>query len=182
MPPAMDTALLLTLAAALLLTNAAGVAMVALQLPGTWLMLAATAAAAWWGWDAVPELRWIGWTTLATLLVLAVLGEVIEAVAGAMGSRKAGGTRRGALLAIVGGVVGAIGGTFALPIPIVGTLIGASVGAGVGSMAGDAWAGRDFQAVWAAGKGAAIGKFAGSIGKLGIAVTMFVLVVGAMIL
>ena len=177
----MDLTLLLAVAAALLLVNAAGVVMVALQLPGTWLMLLATAAAAWWGWSPEPELRWIGWSTLASLGALALLGEVVEAVAGAMGSRKAGGTRRGALLAIAGGIVGAIGGTFALPVPIVGTLIGASVGAGAGSMLGDAWAGRDFASVWAAGKGAAIGKFAGSIGKLGIALAMFVLVLGAII-
>ena len=177
----METTLLLLIATALLLVNAAGVVMVALQLPGTWLMLLATAAAAWWGWDPLPEHRWIGWSTLATLGVLALLGEVIEAVAGAMGSRKAGGTRRGALLAIVGGIAGAIGGTFLLPVPIVGTLIGASLGAGAGSMLGDAWAGRNFEAVWAAGKGAAIGKFAGSVGKLGIAVTMFFLAAGALI-
>lgn len=177
----MDLALLLAIAVVLLLINAAGVVMVALQLPGTWLMLAATAAAAWWGWSPDPELRWIGWTTLATLGVLAILGEVIEAIAGAMGSRKAGGSRRGALLAIAGGILGAIGGTFALPIPIVGTLLGASLGAGAGSMIGDAWAGRDFEAVWAAGKGAAIGKFAGSVGKLGIAITMFVLIAAALV-
>ena len=177
----MDTTLLLLIAAALLLVNATGVVMVALQLPGTWVMLLATAAAAWWGWDPIPDERWIGWFTLVSLLVLAVLGEVIEAVAGAMGSRKAGGTRRGALLAIAGGIVGAIAGTFALPIPIVGTLIGASLGAGAGSMLGDAWAGRGFEQVWAAGKGAAVGKFAGSVGKLGIAVAMFVLILGAMV-
>ncbi|BAM03714.1 DUF456 domain-containing protein [Phycisphaera mikurensis] len=177
----MDLALLLLVAAALLLTNAAGVVMVALQLPGTWLMLAATAAAAWWGWSPDPGLRWIGWGTLAALGGLALLGEVVEAVAGALGSRQAGGSRRGALLAIAGGIAGAIGGTFALPIPIVGTLLGASVGAGAGSMLGDAWAGRDLSAVWAAGRGAAIGKFAGSVGKLGIAIAMFVLVAAALV-
>lgn len=178
----MDTALLVAIATALLLVNAVGLAMVALQLPGTWLMLLATAIAAWWGWDLEPSQRWIGWTSLVVLLVLAVLGEVVEAVAGAMGSRRAGGTRRGALLAIVGGVAGAVAGTFALPVPIVGTLVGASLGAGAGSMVGDAWAGRDFEAVWAAGRGAAIGKFAGSIGKLGIAVLMFCVVAAALVL
>ena len=178
----MDTALLLLIATALVLVNAAGVVMVALQLPGTWVMLLATAAAAWWGWAPAPADRWIGWFTLASLLALAVLGEVVEAVAGAMGSRRAGGTRRGALLAIAGGVAGAVAGTFALPVPIVGTLVGASLGAGAGSMLGDAWAGRTLGEVWAAGKGAAVGKLAGSVGKLVIAAVMFAWVVGSLVL
>ncbi len=158
------------------LVNAVGVVMVALQLPGTWLMLLATGLVAWWQWDGLPEQRLIGWWVLASLLALAVLGEIVEAVAGALGARKAGGTKRGALLAIVGGIAGAIAGTFLIPIPIIGTLLGAALGAGAMSMLGDKWAGRSYGDAFRAGRGAAVGKFAGSVGKLVIAAAMWVVV------
>ena len=71
---------------------------------------------------------------------LAVLGEVLEFVLGTAGSRHAGGSQRGAALAIDGSLVGGIAGT-ALPVPIMGTLIGACLGAFAGSLLGDLWAG-----------------------------------------
>ena len=47
--------------AALLLINAAGVALVVLQLPGTWLIMLASGVVAWW-YSAT-----IGWVTIAIL-------------------------------------------------------------------------------------------------------------------
>ncbi|MEM8782942.1 MAG: DUF456 domain-containing protein [Planctomycetota bacterium] len=156
-----------------------GVVLVALQLPGTWLIVLLSALAAWWGWDANPEARWIGWWTLAALLALAVLGEIIEAIAGALGSRAAGGSRRGAVLAIVGGIAGALLGTVVIPVPIVGTLLGAAIGAGLLSGLGDKWAGRKWGEAIRGGSGAAVGKFAGSVVKLTIAGVMMGTVVVA---
>lgn len=161
-----------TLTAALWAGCLVGVVLVALQLPGTWLIVLLSALAAWWGWDADAAERWIGWWTLAGLLSLAIVGEIIEAIAGAMGSRAAGGSKRGALLAIVGGIGGAILGTFVIPIPIVGTLTGAAIGAGLLSALGDKWAGRKWGEAVRGGSGAAVGKFAGSVVKLTIAGVM----------
>ena len=175
----------------LLSVNAVGVVAVALQLPGTWLIGLATGLAAWWGWgelarDAdgalVRRENWIGWATLGTLLALAVLGEVVEAVAGAAGSRIAGGTRRGAVLAIIGGIAGAIAGTPLIPIPIVGTLVGASLGAGAGSILGDLWAKQPLVQSFKAGGGAAVGKFTGAVMKLAIAIAMWLVVAAAVVL
>jgi uncharacterized protein len=117
------------------------------NLPGTWLMVLVTAVLKWWQ----PEYVLVSWTVLSVATGLAVLGEVLEFVLGAAGSRRAGGSRRAAVLAIVGSLVGGIVGT-ALPVPIVGTLIGACVGAFAGSLLGDLWAGRplfpSFEAGW----------------------------------
>lgn len=156
-----------------------GIGLVALQLPGTWLIVLLSALAAWWGWDTNEAERWLGWWTLAGLLALAVLGEILEAIAGALGSRAAGGSKRGAVLAIVGGIAGAILGTIVIPIPIVGTLLGAALGAGLLSGLGDKWAGRKWGEAVRGGSGAAVGKFAGSVGKLAVAVAMAVLVIVA---
>ncbi len=57
------------------------------------------------------------------MLGLAMLGEAIEFAAGALGVGKLGGSKRAAALAVVGSLVGAIGGMFVgLPIPIVGSV------------------------------------------------------------
>lgn len=157
----------------MLVANAAGVAMVALQLPGTWAMLAVTLA------FMLIFPGWIGLWAFLALGLLAVLGEVVETVAGAAGSRKAGGSRRAMAGSIVGGIAGAILGTMFIPIPVVGTILGAVIGAGAGSIAGDRWAGRDWEASWTAGQGAAWGKLWGTLGKIAVAVIMWLVTAAA---
>jgi uncharacterized protein len=174
----LDTTLLITFSALLLLVNAVGVVLVLLQLPGTWLMLGATAVLAWWRWEHGLITIW----ALATLVVLAILGEVVEFLGPALGATQAKSSKRAAVLAVVGGVTGAIVGTVVLAfLPVLGTLIGAVVGSGLFSMLGDLWAGREMELAWRGGKGAAIGRFWGALGKLMIAVAMWVVVAGALL-
>jgi uncharacterized protein YqgC (DUF456 family) len=89
----------------LLVINAAGVALVMCQLPGTWVILLSTTAYTWWSGQGVISVY-----TLAGLLLLAVVAELLELLSAAAGAARAGGTRRGAALALIGAVVGAIGG------------------------------------------------------------------------
>lgn len=176
-----DNLLLVAAILALLAINALGVVLVALQMPGTWLILLATALAAW-GWGLDWENARITYWTLIALLGLAILGEILEFVAGAAGASKAGASRRGVVGAIIGGVAGAILGTIFLAfIPILGTLIGAAIGAGAGSIGGDRWAGRQWRPALAAGRGAAIGRFWGALWKLVVAVAMWLLVLVALL-
>ncbi|MEO0514264.1 MAG: DUF456 domain-containing protein [Planctomycetota bacterium] len=175
----LDVTLLILAIAALLLINAAGVVLVAIQLPGTWLMIAATAVFAWWRWG---QEHWsYGWWTLAALLVLAALGELVEFAASAMGSRQVGGSKRGAALSIATALIGAILGSFLIPIPIVGTLLGAALGAGAGASLGDKWAGRSWAETAQGFKGAAIGKLSGAAVKLVISVMMWLTAVLALL-
>ena len=167
----LEITLLIFAIVALLLINAAGVVLTAIQLPGTWLMIVATAAFAWWRWD--DEHFTYGWWTLASLLVLALIGELIEFAASAVGSIAVGGAKRGAAISSVTALVGAIAGAFLIPIPIVGTLIGAAVGAGLGASAGDKWAGRSWSETAQGFKGAAVGKLGGAAGKLLVAAIMW---------
>lgn len=168
-----DIALLVIFIMALLLINAAGVVLVALQLPGTWLMIAATAVFAWLRWG--QEHFVYGWWTLAALLGLAVLGELVEFAASALGSHHVGGSKRGAAISIATAIVGAILGSFLIPIPIVGTLLGAALGAGAGASLGDKWAGRSWSETAQGFKGAAVGKLSGAAVKLAIAVAMWLI-------
>ena len=91
-------------------------------LPGNWLVLAASALYAW----LIPDegRTDISWWAVGGLLVLALLGEIFEFAAGALGASKAGASRRGAALALCGSLVGGVVGLFValpIPIPIVGS-------------------------------------------------------------
>ena len=140
------------------------------NLPGTWLMVLLAAGVEWWN----PGEYMFGWPVLYAAAGLALLGEVFEFLFSAAGTRQAGGSKRAAAIAIGGGVIGAVLGT-ALPVPVAGTLIGASVGAFAGSLLGDLWAGRPLFRSIDAGRGAAVGRFFGTVAKLAIGAVMVVI-------
>lgn len=136
-------------------------------LPGTWLMLLFAVLLKWWQ----PDQFMVSWTVLGVAVGLAALGEVVEFVLGAAGSRRTGGSTRGAVLALIGSIVGGLMGT-ALPVPLVGSLLGACLGAFAGALLGNLWVGRTLFQSFAAGRGAAIGQFWGMLVKLAIGAIM----------
>ena len=158
--------------------NLTGVLMVVLQLPGTWLILMCTGL---WAWCCRDD-QAIGIWTLLALLVLAIFGEIVETCAGMVTSRHVKSSKRSTLLELFGAVTGAIMGTSMIPVPIFGTLIGACIGAGLGAMIGDHWAGQNWRQVKNAGKAAVKGRLWGTLGKVIIAVIMFVVATVAMIM
>lgn len=165
---AQGSAVIITLTLIIIL-NAGCVALVAFQLPGTWAMLAVTALAAWWRWDVGT----IGGRVLIAMMVMAVIGELIETFSGSAAAGKAGGSKRGMIFAIIGAMLGAMIGSVLIPIMVVGTILGACIGAAAGSMAGDRSAGRSWRQSLDVGKAAATGRFYGTIGKLAVAVLMW---------
>jgi uncharacterized protein YqgC (DUF456 family) len=132
-------------------------------LPGMWLMVLLPVLLKWWQ----PDQFMVSWTVLGMAMGLAVLGEVLDLVLGAAGSRRTGGTTRGAVLALAGSIIGGLMG-IALPVLLVGPLLGACLGAFAGALLGNLWAGRKLFQSLAAGRGAAIGQFWGTILKLAI--------------
>ena len=154
-----------------------------LGLPGTWVLLAIA-----FGIELVDAFLLpgdvavtFGWELLAGCGVLALVGEGIEAVAGAAGTKYGGGTRRGMVGAFIGGIVGALFLTGLLPIPVLGTLFGAMLGAFLGAFVGEATGpeARGRAHNLRAAFGAAVGKLGGTIAKLAIGVVMWVLLVRA---
>jgi uncharacterized protein len=139
-------------------------------LPGTWLMILFPVLLKWWQ----PDQIMVSWTILGVAVGLAVLGEGLEFVLGAAGSRRTGGSTRGAALALVGSIVGGIMG-IALPVPLVGPMLGACLGAFVGALLGNLWAGRTLFQSLSAGRGAAIGQFWGTVLKLAIGAVIAVM-------
>jgi uncharacterized protein YqgC (DUF456 family) len=140
-------------------------------LPGNWINLVALSVYVYF----TPEGQRpsISWWVVAVVLVLAILGEIVEFAAGAVGAAKVGGSRRSAALAILGSFIGGIAGALiGVPIPIIGSVIAillfASAGALVGAMLGEWWKGRDWEACRQVGHAAFWGRLFGTFGKFSV--------------
>ena len=160
------------IAAILIALNAGCLVLVLLRLPGVWLMVLSTALVAWWRWDDGMFSVW----TLIAILILAAISEVLEFVAGAAGTRKAGGSRWGAAVSIFGGIAGAIIGTALIPVPVLGSLIGAIAGAALGAWGTELLVGRKMHEAVKSGAGAGAGTLAGVLIKIAFGVLVWVII------
>ena len=156
-----------------------------LALPGNWLMVVATSIYAWLTPAQSPVA--IGWRTVVAILALAALGEIVELVASAMGVTKTGGSRRSAVMALLGSIVGGIlGAVIGVPIPLIGSVVAAVFFAGIGAMAGailgEISVGQRLGMSWRIGKAAFWGRLTGTLGKMLLGAVMIAGVVAAMLL
>jgi len=133
LPGRMDWAYYSLLVALLL----AGLFINLLGLPGLWVMVVSALGYAW-----LTDWRYLGWPGLVALLVLALVAELVEFLAGSAGAKKAGGSKRGMIGGIVGGLLGAIF-LSVIPIPGVAQLVGAIIGTFLGVVAVELlWVGK----------------------------------------
>ena len=130
-----------------------------LGLFGNWIILGAVGVAA-----AISSFDHFGGYTLVVLLVLAVLGEVLEALAAGVGAARYGGGKGAIAAALVGTLVGAIFGTALFP--ILGTIAGACVGAFFfATLYEFLVSNRGLDSATRIGFGAALGKIGGLFAK-----------------
>ena len=108
----------------------------------------------------------VAWWALVVLGAFTTVSLVVDYAASVYGAKKLGATWRGAVGAIMGGLIGLF---FGLP----GILIGPFAGAMLFEMAG----GREWREASRAGVGATLGLLAGALGKLACCVAMMVLFV-----
>jgi uncharacterized protein YqgC (DUF456 family) len=141
-----------------------------LSLPGLWLMVAAAGVFAW----VTNDSGYVSVTTIVVLAVIALLAEIAELLAGAMGAQRAGASKRAMLGAIVGGFFGALLGTF-IPIPIVGNIIGACIGCFLGALGVELGIGKSSGAAFRVGTGAAVGRLAAIVLKLGFGIVILLI-------
>ncbi len=139
-----------------------------LGMPGNWLIVLSAIGCAWMGpgngfWS-------MSWTMVVIIVAVALLGELLEFAASAIGTSRLGGSKRGAVLAIVGSIGGAITGLFfGSVVPIIGNviaslLLGAS-GAFFGYILGERWAGKNWEDSIEIGHAAFWGRLLGTVGK-----------------
>ena len=164
------------LAAIFGLTGLISVISVIFGLPGTWIMLAIAAGMELLCRGSLDLGPLFGGWALAAGVALAAIGEAIELGAGIAGAKGAGGTKRGSVGAFIGGLVGAVLGTFLIPVPAFGTLIGALLGTFGGAWLGETTGpnARDGKAAVAPALGATIARLAATVAKVMVALLVWI--------
>jgi uncharacterized protein YqgC (DUF456 family) len=165
-------------ASLLLIVNLCAWASTLFMLPGNWFIVLATALFAFF--VRPDDVHGVSWWCVGGLVALAIVGELIEFAAGAVGAAKHGGSRRGMLLAMAGAMAGSLlGATFGSAIPILGTILGAVAGgcggAFGGAYLGETWKGRIGEERTAISSAALVGRLFGTVGKLVAGLIMVVI-------
>lgn len=138
-------------------------------LPGTWMIFGATLVYAW-----VTDFAQVSGGLLLLFGLLTVAGEVVEYVFGIAGARRFGSSNRGILFSILGGFAGAIVGA-----PLFfgfGAILGALVGAFLGAVLIElfTYGPSEWKKAVRSGWGNFLGRIAGVITKMAIAIGMIV--------
>src|SRR5256885_4915812 len=129
--------------------SVAGLALVALGLPGLWLICAVVL-----GFGLLTGFHSIGFVTIGIMVALALLGELLELWLGFGLARRYGGSPRAGWGALLGGLMGAVVG---VPVPVVGSVIGAILGCFAGAMLFEYATTRTAGTAVRAGRGAGVG-------------------------
>jgi len=152
----------------------AGVILTLLGLPGTILIVVdALIYSAATGWR-------IPWWALATLLGLSVIAEISDNLVSALGVKRYGGTTKGMVWALFGGIVGALalGAVLGPPLGLIGAVVAPILGGIIGGFGGAYWyerrQGRSQEEARRAGFGAMLGRVMGTVLKAVIAGIMVV--------
>lgn len=156
--------LLLTLAAIVgWLSNVVG-------MPGNWLVVLLAIGSFFF--SSVENSLHVSLLPLILIILMALLGELLEFSASALGASRLGASKRASALGIGGAILGAIFGLFAgsvIPIPVLGQMLGSllfgSIGAAFGSVLGERWAGKPWDLSLQVGHAAFWGRLLGTVGK-----------------
>lgn len=162
--PALDGAAAVLL---VLLTGLAGLALIPLGLPGLWVIVLGILGFGW-----LTDFRALGAGLVVLILVLALLGEAVEAYVGFRFAQRYGGSSRAGWGALAGGLIGAIVG---VPVPVIGSVIGGFFGAFIGAALFEYSRARHSQGAVRAGWGAVLGRALAAGVKMGIGVVLVVI-------
>jgi uncharacterized protein YqgC (DUF456 family) len=157
------------------------VGLVLLGVPGTWAMLLGAVGIELvdGAWLAGADPTTFGWGLLAVAAVFAAFGEGVDLISGVVGARKAGASRTGVAASFVGTVLGALAGTWWIPIPLVGSLIGALFGTFAGALGGEALVRSEPREAVRPAVFATVGRLAGTAVKAGIGGVIWAVLLGA---
>jgi hypothetical protein len=137
-----------------------GLALIPLGLPGLWVMVGGVLI---YGW--LTSFRTVGVATIAIVLGIAFLGEIIESWLGFRFAKRYGGSSRSGWGALIGGLIGAVIG---VPVAIVGSVIGAFIGSFVGAALFEYSYSRHAGVATRAGWGAVVGRAAAAAAKMAL--------------
>ncbi|HEY7686443.1 MAG TPA: DUF456 domain-containing protein [Gemmatimonadales bacterium] len=144
-----------------------GLVLVPLGLPGLWVMVIGVIG---YGW--LTDFRTVGVATIAVVLALAFVGEIIEMWVGFRLTKRYGGSNRAGWGALIGGIIGAVIG---VPVPIIGSVIGAFVGSFAGAMLFEYTLSATTSTAVRAGWGAVLGRAAAAAVKIALGLVIAVI-------
>lgn len=157
--------------------------LVVIQLPGGWILLVLALLIEWADslYLSGESTITFGWPILGICAGLLIVGEVIEFLAGVIGAKKGGATRRGMIGSLVGCIVGALVLAGMLPFllgfgALIGALIGTFAGAVIGEMTGAE--ARTMRESMKPALGAAVGRAVAAVSKVGITIVVWGALVG----
>ena len=154
------------------------------RFPGTWVVVGLSAASAYFLPQKNEQLG-LTWTDVAMLAGVAVVGELVEQFAGRSAGHAGGVHRRSLVIAMIGGISGAlIGSVLTLRIPI----IGPSLSLLVGTLAGVASGAYFGEVLYSDRKGwgrlsihtSLVTRLLGTVGKLVAGLTMVAILASAL--
>ena len=143
-----------------------GLLLVPLGLPGLWVMVLGVIG---YGW--LMGFQSVGVATIAVVVGLAFLAELVEWWLGFGLARRYGGSKRAGWGALLGGLVGAIIG---VPVPVIGSVIGAFIGSFAGAVIFEYSKTAAPGAAVRAGWGALLGRAAATAAKIAVGVVIAV--------
>jgi len=149
----------------LVLIAIAGIILATFQLPGVWIILAAAV-----GYDGYLGWQAFGWKWLLALTLIAGVGELLDALAGAALAHRGGASRRASLGALIGGFAGMI--VFTIPVPLIGTIIGGLLGCFLGAVIGELSLHDDLYRGARIGALATAGRLVGIVLKTAVAIAV----------
>ena len=166
------------MASGLIIALATAACLNLVSLPGNWLIAVFSGLFAWL--VRTESGQGISWSVVGLLVCLAILGELVETLAGSVGAVRRGASRRALMMSLVGSFAGSIAGAFiGVPIPIVGSAVSAllfgAIGAFVGAFLGERAEQRSLSERMSIGTAALVGRVLGTTGKLLIGVIMVVI-------
>ena len=135
-------------------------------LPGVTLVYAGMVLAAW-----VGGFVYIGWVTLLILGMLTLLALIVDFVAGLLGAKRLGASKR----SLWGALIGTIVGMFFFP-------VGLFEGPFAGALIGELFAGGTLRKSTSVGIGALLGFVFGTLAKIALCFAMLGVFVGAWLL
>jgi len=156
-----------------ILCSLGGLLLVPLGLPGLWIMVLGILGFGW-----LTDFRSVGVWTIALVLVLAFVGEVLESWIGFRLARRYGASSRAGWGALIGGIAGAVVG---VPVPVIGSIIGGFVGSFAGAVVLEYTTSRSADIALGAGWGALLGRAAAAAAKVGLGLVIAVVGVVAVL-
>ena len=148
-------------------------------LPGGWILLISAVALEVFDVGLGLGPITFGWWFIALSGGLQVGSEIVEFAAGALGAKYGGASKRGMWGAVFGGIGGAILGTFLIPIPLFGSLLGSVLGS-FGTAYAIELKELDNKNALKSATGAALGRTVGALGKVGLTLSMLIVLTAAM--